>query len=109
MIGLGGVERENLRGKRHRFIVAQEHQVRHGQDQALLDVLELLRHGRTRHRCPYVTHPAAAATEFVVLQKRLKMRSFATFSRRAYFSKPRMYGMTGGRGPVLNSGPRVER
>ena len=27
----------------------------------------------------------------------------------AYFSKPRMYGMTGGRGPVLKSGPRVER
>ena len=32
-----------------------------------------------------------------------------TFSRRAYFSKPRMYGMIGGRGPVLKSGPRVER
>jgi hypothetical protein len=27
----------------------------------------------------------------------------------AYFSKPRMYGTTGGRGPVLNSGPRVDR
>ena len=34
---------------------------------------------------------------------------FATFSSRAYFSKPRMYGMTGGRGPVSKSGPRVER
>jgi len=31
------------------------------------------------------------------------------FSIRAYFSKPRMYGITGGRGPVLKSGPRVER
>jgi hypothetical protein len=30
-------------------------------------------------------------------------------SSRAYFSKPRMYGMTGGRGPVSKSGPRVER
>ena len=45
---------------------------------------------------------------FVVLKKRIN-GSFATFSRRAYFSKPRMYGMTGGRGPVLKSGPRVER
>ena len=35
--------------------------------------------------------------------------SSAAFSRTAYFSKPRMYGMTGGRGPVLKSGPRVER
>jgi len=35
--------------------------------------------------------------------------AFVTFSRRVYFSKPRMYGMTGGRGPVLKSGPRVER
>ena len=42
-------------------------------------------------------------------KRRLKMRLSATFSRRAYFSKPRMYGTTGGRGPVLNSGPRVER
>jgi len=41
-------------------------------------------------------------------KKRFKM-AFATFSRRTYFSKPRMYGMTGGRGPVLKSGPRVER
>jgi hypothetical protein len=29
--------------------------------------------------------------------------------RRAYFSKPRMYGRSGGRDPVLNCGPRVER
>ncbi len=29
--------------------------------------------------------------------------------RRAYFSKPCMYGASGGRDPVLNSGPRVER
>jgi hypothetical protein len=41
--------------------------------------------------------------------KALKNAPIATFSRRAYFSKPRMYGTTGGRGPVLNSGPRVER
>ena len=31
--------------------------------------LELLRRGLSRHRCPYVTHPAAARTEFVVFQK----------------------------------------
>lgn len=42
-------------------------------------------------------------------KKGLKNVPFATFSRRTYFSKPRMYGMTGGRGPVLKSGPRVER
>ena len=41
-------------------------------------------------------------------KKRLNA-SPATFSRKAYFSKPRIYGMTGGRGPVLKSGPRVER
>lgn len=29
--------------------------------------------------------------------------------RRAYFSKPRMYGTSGGRDLVLNCGPRVER
>ncbi len=31
--------------------------------------LKLLRRGISRHRCPYVTHPAAAKTEFVVFQK----------------------------------------
>ena len=71
--------------------------------------LELLRRGISRHCCPYVTHPAAAKTEFVVFQKAAQNASSATFSRRAYFSKPRKYGMTGGRGPVLKSGPRVER
>jgi hypothetical protein len=70
--------------------------------------LELLRRGITRHHCPYANHPAAATTEFAVFNKRLKM-SFRTSSRRAYLSKPRMYGMTGGRGPDSKSGPRVER
>jgi hypothetical protein len=72
--------------------------------------LEVLRRGGiTRHRCPYLNHPAAVTTEFGVFKKAAKNAPFATFSRRAYISKPRMYGMTGGRGPVLKSGPRVER
>ena len=38
-----------------------------------------------------------------------KLRRRETPKQVGYFSKPRMYGMTGGRGPVLKSGLRVER
>ena len=64
---------------------------------------------RLRGRYPHVTHPATPTMEFMVLQKAAYDAHFDTFSRSAYFSKPRMYGMIGGRGPVLKSGPRVER
>ena len=61
--------------------------------------------GRVRDR----GGPNRRQPEFAVFKKRLINAPSATFSRRAYFSKPRRYGVTGGRGPVLKSGPRVER
>lgn len=41
--------------------------------------------------------------------KRLKMSPSPNSRARTYFSKPLMYGTSGGRGPVLNCGPRVDR
>ena len=64
---------------------------------------------RAARRSPWRRQPAAVTTESVRFKSVLKCTFRATFSRRAYFSKPRMYGTTGGRDPVLNSGPRVER
>lgn len=38
-----------------------------------------------------------------------KMRLSPSYRSGGYFSKPRMYGTTGGRDPVLNSDPRFDR
>ena len=46
------------------------------------------------------------ACEWSVMESSAEGGVFAILSRRACFLKPRMYGMTGGRGPVSKS---VER
>jgi hypothetical protein len=50
--------------------------------------LELLHRGVSRHRCPYVTHPAAATTESVLFKSGLKWAFRHILAQSLFFKAP---------------------
>ena len=59
-----------------------------GQSRRECSSLELLRRGVSRHRCPYVTHPAAAATESVLFKSGLKCAFCHILAQSLFFKAP---------------------
>src|SRR5439155_21591411 len=62
-----------------------------GQSRRECSSLELLRRGVSRHRCPYVTHPTAAATESVLFKSGVK-RAFCHILAQPIFQSPECMG-----------------
>jgi hypothetical protein len=59
--------------------------------------------GSSKRSSPDAVKDRALESDF------MKEGVFRHILAQSLFFKTRMYGMTGGRGPVLKSGPRVER